>query len=206
MRDTTIYQRETAQRLNRILKGYGYEDNATSEWKPFANYGRRIYSPVVDIAVGPFAIDDLRYEERYDEMVRAFSQLIDSWVSIFKQNWQDYIVQHKHNYWRVSPTSHTPSGYQDFIELAANRNARCFIAIEVENTNSKKHLMGSIVNAGALGRIGVLVAWKDEVLRAAIRMREYFDFLQQVGKRTFNMSGVVVLSKKQFTDCLDKYV
>ena len=42
--------------------------------------------------------------------------------------------------------------------------------------------------------------------KEAIRMREYFDFLEQVGKRTFNMSDVIVLSKEQFTDCLDKYI
>ncbi len=66
--------------------------------------------------------------------------------------------------------------------------------------------MGSIVNAGALGRVGILIAWTDEVLRAAIRMREYFDFLQQAQKRTFNMSSVIVLGKYQFTDCLKAYL
>jgi len=204
MSKTTIFQEEIALRLNRLLKRYGYDDNATSEWKPFANYGRRTYSPVVDIAVGPFAIGDQRYEEEYDTMVNKFNQLIDSWVSIFKQDWQDYIVQH--NYFRVSPASSTPLGYQDFIGPTANRNARCFIAIEVENESSKKHLMGSIVNAGALGRVGILIAWQEKVLRAAIRMREYFDLLKQAGKRTFNMSSVIILNQEQFADCLDNYI
>ena len=204
MRDTTIFQNEIARRLKRLLKRYGYDDDATPEWKPFARHGRRTYSPVVDIAIGPFAIGDQRYEKEYDTMVNSFNQLIDSWISIFKQDWQDYIVQH--NYWEVSPTSRTPSGYQDFIGPAANRNARCFIAIEVENESSKKHLMGSIVNAGALGRVGILIAWQEKVLRAAIRMREYFDLLKQAGKRTFNMSSVIILNQDQFTDCLDKYI
>ena len=63
--------------------------------------------------------------------------------------------------------------------------------------------MGSIVNAGALGRIGILVAWQDKVLRAAIRMREYFDYLQKVEKRTFNMSGVIILTSEQFAASLE---
>jgi hypothetical protein len=73
----------------------------------------------------------------------------------------------------------------------------------VENKNSRKHLMGSIINAGALGRVGILVAWQEKVLRAATRMREYFDFLQEAEKRTFNMSDVLVLSRNQLTDSLD---
>jgi len=204
MRDTDRFQKETANYLELLLKQNGYRPDVTPSWRAFAGYGRRIYSPVLDVAVGPFAIHDLRYEERYNKMVHTFNQLIDSWVSIFKENWQKYVVDN--NYWRVPPDSCLPSGYRDFIGDIANRNARCFIAIEIENETTRKHLMGSIVNAGALGRVGILIAWKDEVLRAAIRMREYFDFLQQAQKRTFNMSSVIVLSKDQFTNCLEVYL
>jgi len=63
--------------------------------------------------------------------------------------------------------------------------------------------MGSIINAGALGRVRVLVAWQDKVLRAAIRMREYFEFLQEVRKRTFNMNNVLVLSRDQLAVSLN---
>ena len=204
MRDTDRFQKDTAERLKLLLTQNGYEPDVTSPWRAFAGYRRSIYSPVLDIAVGPLAISGLRYEERYNKMVHTFNQLIDRWVSTFKENWQTYVEDN--NYWRVPPDSCSPVGYEDFIGYEANRNARCFIAIEIENETTRKHLMGSIVNAGALGRVGILVAWKDEVLRAAIRMREYFDFLQQAQKRTFNMSGVIVLSKDQFTNCLEVYL
>jgi len=203
MRDTDKYQKETVSYLERLLKQKGYEPNVKPRWRAFAGHGRSIYSPVLDIAVGPFAIHDIRCEEKYDEMVNTLGHLIDSWATIFKENWQRYYVVNT-NYWRVPPS--LPSGYKDFIGYGANRNARCFIAIEIENETTRKHLMGSIVNAGALGRVGILIAWKDEVLRAAIRMREYFDFLQQAKKRTFNMSSVIVLSKDQFIDCLEEYL
>ena len=73
----------------------------------------------------------------------------------------------------------------------------------MENETTRKHLMGSIVNAGALGRIGILVAWQAKVLRAALRMREYFDYLQKVGKRTFNMGSVIILTSEQFAASLE---
>lgn len=117
---------------------------------------------------------------------------------MFIENWRRIIGN---RYWELAPLS--PSSHDDFQRGDSNRNARCFIAIEIENENSRKHLMGSIVNAGALGRIGLLVAWSDEALTVATRMREYFDFLQSVGKRTFNMDNVLVLTSGQLAGSLD---
>ena len=199
MTEIDLFQREIANKLTGLLVQQGYEPEVKVPWPAFSRQGRRIYSPKVDIAVGPFATDK-RYEDEYDRMVNSYRCLIDTWIDMFRQNWQS-IIGDRH--WRVSP--HSPSGYRDFIEHSANRNARCFIAIEVENKNSRKHLMGSIINAGALGRLGILVAWQQEVLRAAIRMREYFDFLQEAEKRTFNMSDVIVLSRNQLAASLGRF-
>lgn len=198
MTEIDLFQREIADKLTVLLVQQGYEFEVKAPWPAFCGQRRRIYSPQVDIAVGPFAIEK-RYEDEYDRMVNSYHWLIDTWIDMFRQNWQHVIAG---RYWRVSPDS--PSGYRDFIEPGANRNARCFIAIEVENRNSRKHLLGSIINAGALGRVGILVAWQEEVLRAAIRMREYFDFLQEAEKRAFNMSDVIVLSSNQLADSLDR--
>lgn len=198
MRETDLFQREIATNLRLILKREGYKPEVRTPWPAFAGLGRRIYSPKVDIAVGPFATGNRRYEDKYDRMVHSFNQLIDEWVNMFRENWQRCIGD---QYWTVPPIS--PSGYKDFIEYRANRNARCFVAIELENETTRKHLMGSIVNAGALGRVGVLVAWQEKVLRAAIRMREYFDFLQKVEKRTFDMSDVIVITRDQLAASLE---
>ena len=199
MTEIELFQREIADELTVLLVQQGYESEVRVPWPAFSRQGRRIYSPKVDIAIGPFAIEK-RYEDEYDQMVNSYHSLIDSWIDMFRQNWQSVIGG---RYWRVSPYS--PSAYSDFIEHSANRNARCFIAIEVENKNSRKHLLGSIINAGALGRVGILVAWREEVLRAAIRIREYFDFLQEAEKRTFNMSDVIVLSRNQLAASLGRF-
>jgi hypothetical protein len=199
MTEIEVFQREIADKLTVLLVQQGYESEVKIQWSAFSGHGRRTYSPKVDIAVGPFAVER-GYENEYDLMVNSFRRLVDTWIDMFRQNWQSVIGG---RYWSVSPYS--PSGYRDFIEQSANRNARCFIAIEVENKNSRKHLLGSIINAGALGRVGILVAWREEVLRAAIRIREYFDLLQEAEKRTFNMSDVIVLSRNQLAASLGRF-
>jgi len=198
MTEIDLFQREIADKLTVLLVKQGYKPEVKAPWSAFSGYGRRIYSPKVDIAVGPFAIEK-SYEDEHGRMVDSYHRLIDTWIHMFRQNWQSVIGD---RYWRVP--LHSPSGYRDFIEHSANRNARCFIAIEIENENSRKHLMGSIINAGALGRLGILVAWQEKVLRAAIRMRAYFDFLQEAEKRTFNMNNVIVLSRNQLADSLGR--
>ncbi len=159
--------------------------------------GRRIYQPIADIAIGPFATEG-QYITEYDDLVQDKSNLIDMWVHMFQSNWQEVIGDH---YCAVPPPK--PIGYEDYLGTNSNQNARCFMAIEIENENSRKHLMGSIINAGALGRVGILVAWHDSALRAAIRMRQYFSFLRTAEKRTFDMSGVLILTRSQLASSLN---
>ncbi len=72
--------------------------------------------------------------------------------------------------------------------LRKNRNSRCLIAIEIENTNSKKHMMGSIVNAASLGRIGIGVAYCDSAMRTFLGIVNYLNFLKRVEKNSFEAS------------------
>ena len=190
------YQQAAATRLKSLIG----QDDIDVGWRAFSGQGRRIYQPIVDVAVGPYAIDDKQYGPQYDVMVEKYKRLIDSWASDFQTNWQSVIGEIVDNHWLLPPR--TPASHDDFLGPRANQNARCFIAIEIENETSRKHLMGSIVNAGALGRIGILIAWQPKVLRAALRMREYFNFLQSVKKRSFDMGGVVIVTQEQFAQSL----
>ena len=145
MTEIDLFQREIANRLTVLLVQRDYESEVSVPWAAFGGQGRRIYSPKVDIAVGPFAVER-RYEDEYDRMVNSYHRLIDTWIDMFRQNWQSVIGG---RYWRIPP--HSPSEHRDFIEYSANRNSRCFIAIEVENKNAmmfcRKLLdLGIIVN------------------------------------------------------------
>jgi hypothetical protein len=71
------------------------------------------------------------------------------------------------------------------------------LALEIENAVTRKHLLGGVVNACALGRLGILVAWTDPMLRAAFGTRKYLAFLGGVGKPSVNISNLLVLSREQ---------
>ena len=63
-------------------------------------------------------------------------------------------------------------------------------------------MIGGAVNASVLGRIGILVAWSPDKLRAAIKLRRYLEFLARVGKNTFDTTNLLILSKEQLLDVL----
>ena len=109
MTEIDLFQREIADKLTVLLVKQGYESEVKAPWSAFSGYGRRIYSPKVDIAVGPFAIEK-SYEDEHGRMVDSYHRLIDTWIDMFRQNWQSVIGD---RYWRVP--LHSPSEYRDFI-------------------------------------------------------------------------------------------
>ena len=77
------------------------------------------------------------------------------------------------------------------------------MAIEIENATTMKHLMGSMVNAGALGRVGVAIAWNPPKLKAFRRVREYLGFLSRVGKNSFNTANLLIVTHTQFEKAIN---
>lgn len=172
------YQNAARIHLERIY------DEVSVQWYPFRGQGRQIYGPVVDIAVGPFAIEG-RHGPRYTEMMDENRQFIESLIEKHNQNVGD----------AEERTSLDQIRY-------FNENARCFLCIEIEDTGSRKHLLGDLVNASALGRIGVLVARSDRAFNAFLRQRVYLRYLASVGKNTFRTDNALVLTAAQFDECL----
>lgn len=78
-----------------------------------------------------------------------------------------------------------------------NRNARCFLAIEIENKVSRKHLMGGAINAAAPGRAGLAVGWSDQMVRAFVKLRAYLLYLARVGKNTFDPFNLLIVNRIQ---------
>lgn len=157
------------------------------QWYPFPGEKGRMYAPVVDIAVGPFALD-ARYEEEYTHLLRRTRPFIERLIAMHNQNVENV----------------EPASFDALLHF--NENARCLLCIEVEDSGSKKHCLGNLVNASALGRVGLLVARSERAFRTFLRQRVYLRFLAEVGKNTFKTANTLVLTAEQFDDCLPKPV
>ncbi|WP_265938412.1 hypothetical protein [Bacillus thuringiensis] len=162
-----------------------------TEWN--AMRGERelnIYSPRIDVAVGPFA-NYQRCEEEYDNMVRDYktSVFIEQLIRFSSDN-----LTHHGNFIELPR-------YEDIIYQ--NRNARCFMAIEIENMVSRKHLMGGAINSSALARVGVVIPWTNDKLNAFVRLFRYLYYLKLAEKNTFNTTNLLIVTKEQFLDALN---
>ena len=172
------YRRIICHQLSRIYPA----EQIIPEWVSMRDE-TGLYSPRLDIAVGPFATTR-RFIEEYDDLMDHSRGFINTLIRLHVRNVRDY-----------DNSSYSVS----FKELKEkNYNSRCLLAIEIENQVSRKHIIGGAVNASALGRIGILVAWTPEKLKAAIKLRRYLGFLASVGKNTFDTTNLVILNKDQF--------
>ena len=172
------YQQQVKTALDRLYR------EVKVQWCAFRGEGNDTYAPRVDIAVGPFAIQR-RYIAEYTDLMNETRPFVES-----------LIQQHNGNAAGIGQ----PVTFDDILHF--NDNARCFLSIEIEESGSRKHCLGNLVNASSLGRVGLLVARTDTVLRIFLRQRAYFQFLEDVGKNTFKTANVLVLSEEQFDECL----
>jgi hypothetical protein len=151
-----------------------------TQWYPFRGEERNMYWPVVDIAVGPFAMQE-RLGRRYTKLMLGTRALIERLIALHNGNVQGLGER------------------MDFQSLLGfNENARCLFCIEIEESGSRKHCLGNLVNASALGRIGLLVARNQKTLDIFVRERAYLKFLDDVGKNTFRTANALIVTEGQF--------
>jgi len=159
------------------------------EWQAMPRQGK--YSPRLDIAIGPFATGDLVYVNEFDDLMRRHRGFMEALYERSHSNFRDFGEMDR------------PLDFEQL--LYQNRNARCFMAVEIENKVSRKHLMGGAINAASLGRVGVAVGWTEDKVRAFVKLRAYLLYLSGVGKNTFNPFNLLVLSKDQFDDVVGRF-
>lgn len=158
----------------------------SKEWVAFRGVSCQ-YAPRVDIAIGPFSIksNDNKIDE-YDLM------LSDECVDRFLHQIYNFHLEN------VGDDRLNEIKIPDFEDLIhKNRNARCFLAFEIENSSSRKHIIGSVINAASLGRIGVGVAYNDRVKRTFLRILNYLAFLKRVEKNTYDTTNFLIITKDQ---------
>lgn len=188
---------EYQEKIRGLLQN-AFKSNTVSEWDTGMDVG--VYSPCLDIAVGPFSIqNDVSLQAEYNQMFDANLHILRQLVLLHLIN-LNYITE------EATQEQSSQIVTQKLNEIRHfNINSRCFIAIEIENEVSRKHLMGGALNASALGRIAVAVGSTNEKHRAFKRLYQYFKFLQNVDKPTFKTNNILVISKEQLHDILSNY-
>lgn len=130
------------------------------------------YTPRVDVAIGPFAYND-SLSEKYNWLLSVHQSLLDE----IREN----------------------SINKDWLNFNVNRNPRCFIAIEIENSTEKdtKHLLGSITNASILGKVGILIVFSNR--KGLQNMKNYLKFAKDHYKTTdYLFQNVALIIKEDF--------
>jgi hypothetical protein len=186
------YQKQIAQDLSRV---YLPPTPIEVEWRAIANI-RGLYSPRIDVAVGPFSVvRGGNCIAEYDELMDSSRDFIEQILEYHHAN----VTTYRANDEQLNQALH----FSNFDELKnINENARCLLAIEIENKVSRKHLLGGAVNAAALGRLGIVVGWTENKVKALVKLQTYWDFLGSVGKNTFNTRNLVILSPQQLSKAI----
>ena len=158
------------------------QDNVRREWDVATDsqdaYTRKLYCPRLDIAVGPFNIDG-----NVDENNDRIKEAVDS-----NKDFIDNVL-------RLSGLS--PGDVDSFLRQE-NKNPRCFLAIEIEKSGSRKHMVGNIVNASILGAFGIIIPFDDKALSAYRKIDAYLDFAAKVGKTKEIFKNVLIINKEKF--------
>lgn len=176
------------QQLKGLLEGI-FDEEVVPEWR--TKMGNGLYSPRVDVAVGPFGMEaGHQCIPLYNNLCNEHQGLLEQMVNQHLQNMQSEISVEQ----KIEDLNFT------------NINARCFMAIEIENKSSRKHLMGGGVNAIALGRVGIAVGYTNEMHRAFMNLYRYFEFLREVGKPTINNRNLLILSRDQLLEILENHL
>jgi hypothetical protein len=173
-------QASIASRLSSLHGGV----ESQTEWSTMRGHPD-FYSPRLDVAVGPFATGNLQCGRDFDTLLKRCGTFVRCAYDLSNENFSAFGERNE---------------IFDFGEVThRNWNARCFIAIEIENKVTRKHLMGGAVNAAALGRLGIAVGWTQDKVIAFVKLRTYLLYLAALGKNTFHPINLLVLSKEQLS-------
>jgi len=165
-----------------------------------AEIGYRSYSPIIDVSVGPFSEErGVSLWNEYDALVNYSNNLIDEMLQQFGLNYQEF----GEGYFRIEERR-LPIGYIDFLSTArdVNWNARCFMAIEVEDSGSRKHLLGDMFNVSISGRLGVVIGYNQDKYETLLKELEYLAYTIEAKKIKFNSRNIIVLKPEQFEEIL----
>lgn len=162
------------------------ENNVNKEWDVAKDgrddFTRELYCPRLDIAVGPFNVDrNVTYNNMEIERTVCAHRNFISRMLRYSERWAGNIDEFLRN---------------------RNENPRCFLAIEIENSGSSKHMLGNIANVSIIGSIGVIIPFNDRKLSLCKRIKKYVAFATDVGKIETIFKNVLIINKENFLQVL----
>ncbi|MFC1958539.1 hypothetical protein ACFLV6_01270 [Chloroflexota bacterium] len=172
------YQKLVADKLKTLLRL-----PVEIEWRAMQEQ-RSLYGPRVDIAVGPFVYNSSCIPDEHDCLVSQWKIPIQAMLDYHRQNVTSLS-------WDNCQTSFDSLCYK-------NKTSRCFLAIEIEDTGSREHLIGTAINAMALGRLGIVVTSTRDKLKTFVRQRRYLWFLSPA--TNLDTDNLLILNREQFVN------
>lgn len=160
--------------MNKLLAGIFGEENLRPEWRSNAHAKDWLY-------------DENIYAPRPDIAVGPFN--IEKGRNI--SGIEDAFYRHQDFFYRL-----------EISNAHSNINPRCLIAIEIENSNKYKHMLGNIINASILGKIGIIVTLRDEFHDAAIKMRNYLQGAFEIKKMEHKPSNIEIKKYDELREIL----
>jgi len=162
------------------------------------NHTYRIYTPMPDIALAPFNLKEetARYMCNICEYLEK-KKFITRWIEELKLYYEENIKRYPE--------------YEDTLiqVIPLRKNPRCFIAVEVCFTGSKKHTLGSMVNASLLGYYSILVTREDESekgvkLKDALKLKQYLLKVQELKAPGRIATNTIIVTDRQFIESIRK--
>jgi hypothetical protein len=149
-------------------------------------YTRKLYCPRIDIAVGPFNINRNIYDDNL--------QIAQT-------------VQHNSSLLRalIKSAEIKPDSIDTFLSNL-NRNPRCFMAIEIEKSGTRKHLLGDMANSSIIGAIGIVIPLNKSILNGFKGIQRYIRFATEMKKIQSIFNNVLIIKPEKFFSILEKQI
>lgn len=173
--DMTIPAKEIQNELTQFLEKKGF--NVIKEWDVGKNsrdaLNRNIYCPRVDIALGPFNTS------REQNELMGNENIANQFITLLRRK-------------NMVP-----------VNFEYNYNPRCSIAIEIEASGSRKHMLGDIANASILGKLGIIIPTSNEKKYQFDRIKGFIDFATSVGKLEYTFRNYIIISVEEFKEIIN---
>jgi len=143
--------------------------------------------PNLDIAVGP-AGSDRRHLDHWDSLLQSRAGLIYSLFNCHRTNLRNH--------------GEREDQFSFHETCTGNRDAHWFLGFEFDAQTSSKAVIGGLLNAAALGRLGIAVACTPQQLVALVSARGYLLRLSSTEKRGLCPSNLLLVTAEQVLACV----